>query len=116
MLIRIARTGSFAVGWRHSHDHQCGNVGTNVLGFDVVIEADGDDLNPSGYIIDNLEIPRYFDTTYSAVKDFVSCETIAKRAVRDLHTLCVAEGARPSLVRVGVSGIEHSMISAETRF
>jgi hypothetical protein len=113
MKISIEREGEFPVGWHHSHNHQCGNVGTPILRYRVQIDCDRACLNPDGWIIDNNALPGYFTKKYADVKDFVSCEHIAACAVQDFYKECRGVGSFPSYVKVWVSGIPGSWISAE---
>ena len=117
LTIGIHREGQFPVGWHHSHDHQCGNVGTGVLSYKVEIVGNSEHLSKDGYLCDNNSIPMYFSEKYQNVKDFLSCEHIAQTAVKDF--LAHFESGNPEWapqvdrIRVEVTGIEHSGIWAE---
>lgn len=117
MIVCIEREGTFAVGWQHSHNHQCGNVGLDVLKYRVCIKADPTNIgNDEGYILDNNDLPRYFKTKYAHVKDFVSCEHIVQVAVRDFEKMCKANKVWPLSIKVSVQGITDSWISAEQEY
>lgn len=113
MKITIEREGSFPVGWKHSHDHQCGEYGTSILHFRVKIEGSTEHLNKKGWIIDNNEITNYFETKYADVYDFQSCEHISAQACRDLEKIVKAGGSHVNLITVSTSGIPRSWITAE---
>lgn len=115
MRLCIEREGEFPVGWTHSNHKQCGNVGTPILQFRVAIECDHEALTPEGWIIDNNAIPSYFREKYERVKDFQSCEHIAATAVEELFHNCKLAGSRPCSVRVSVTGIPGSWITAHKR-
>jgi hypothetical protein len=68
---------------------------------------------PQGWLLDNNDVPAYFQETYRRVREFKSCEFIASRAVDAFRRKCQEYRARPSYIRVAVSGIEHSEIACE---
>ena len=115
LKISIHREGEFAVGWTHSHDHQCGNVGTNIVHYAVRIEGDDQHLSRDGYLCDNNAIPALF-AHYQHVKDFQSCEHIARMAVLTLKARIGRDpeyATRVDRIVVEVTAIEHSGIAAE---
>lgn len=117
MKISIQREGNFAIGWEHSHNHQCGNVGLNVLRYRVEIWANHDQLSHDGYILDNNDIPKYFDKKYRDVTDFVSCEKICMFAVREFMQKFGTDknyyAESITRIKVSIQGISDSWISAE---
>lgn len=113
MKLTIEREGEFPVGWTHSHDHQCGNKGTQIMHFRAKIEGLATDCNKQGWMIDNNDIPGYFAKTYKHVKDFQPCEKIAEKACREFREVVAKSGARCRCVTVAVSGIPGSWITAQ---
>ena len=110
-VISIQRSGSFAVGWKHSHSHQCGHYGDSVLRFDVDIRGFVFEMGPDGWLCDNNEITSYFVNKYQEVKDFLTCEHIARVAVHDMRVIVQKNKSFPRYIRVSISGIEHSTIT-----
>lgn len=110
-VITIRRAGSFEVGWT-THKAQCGYYGERHMTYSVEVRGKETDC-PRGWLLDNNDIPAYFDGAYSKVRVFQSCESIASRAVDAFRVLCRKYDAKPSYIRVAVSGIEHSEIACE---
>jgi hypothetical protein len=102
------------VEWSGNSKAQCGYHGEKQLTYDVTIIGREIDC-PQGWLVDNNDIPAYFVKTYSRVRTFRSCEEIASRACDDFRKQCSVYGARPSYIRVAVSGIENSEIACEWR-
>jgi hypothetical protein len=83
--ITLTRRARFAVlSCTGSTDTQCGNVGTRDFTYTVEITCHPSRLDLRGFIIDSLEVKRYFEETFGMLHDFPSCETMAMRAARDL--------------------------------
>ena len=110
--ITIRRSGAFVVDWAGNSKAQCGYHGEKQLTFDVTIAGREVDC-PQGWLVDNNDIPHYFENTYKRVSVFRSCEEIASRAVDAFRAQCAVYGAVPNYVRVAVSGIENSEIAVE---
>lgn len=110
-VLTIKRAGSFEVGWS-THKAQCGYYGERHMTYSVEIRGRETDC-PNGWLVDNNDIPAYFTGTYSKVRVFQSCETIASRAVDAFRAKCKEYAARPFYIRVAVSGIAHSEIACE---
>lgn len=107
----ITRTGTFEVGW-HDHASQCGTLGEHLMSYTVTIRGSASDC-PKGWLLDNNDIPQYFEGKYRHVQEFRSCESIASDALDAFRLACWKCDASPFYVRVGVSGIRGSEISAE---
>lgn len=115
ITVSIYREGTFAVHWTGQNQHQCGNIGTRILGYRVRITAPNDRLDHRGFILDNQDIPEYFERVYQPCVHFESCETVAQRAVNDLLQLFVLGSACATQVYtidVEISGIPGSWIGA----
>lgn len=110
-VLTIKRSGSFEVGWTH-HKAQCGYYGERHMTYSVEIRGRETDC-PGGWLVDNNDIPAYFETTYRKVRVFQSCESIASRAVDSFRAKCKEYATTPFYIRVAVSGIEHSEIACE---
>lgn len=112
LAITLKRTGVFSV---HAEDYsgQCGRLGQTVVRYNVIVR--GNKLNPQGWLLDNTDIPSYFETTFRNVQRFPSCEEMAQTACKDLCAMAEKGGAFPDYVRVGITVIEDSEISAEWR-
>ena len=109
--LTLRRSGSVVVGARLIRS-QCGYHGERLLTYDVTVSGREIDC-PRGWLLDNNDIPRYFEETYSEVREFKSCEAVASRAVDDFIALTAVYKARPTYNRVAVSGIKDSEISCE---
>jgi len=111
-VLTLRRSGSVVVGARLIRA-QCGYHGERLLTYDVTVSGREIDC-PRGWLLDNNDIPRYFEETYGDVREFKSCEAVASRAVDDFITIMTESyKARPVYVRVAVSGIKDSEISCE---
>lgn len=87
MILTLQRQGEFRVGQCGDDTTQCGMRGTRTLHYDVSIRSTERQLNENGFIVDQLEIQRYFDTRYQVVPRFLSCEEIACEATKGLRKL-----------------------------
>lgn len=110
--IAIRRSGAFVVEWSGNSKAQCGYHGEKQLTFDVTIAGREVDC-PQGWLVDNNDVPAYFENTYKRVRTFESCERIASKAVDAFREKCAEYGAVPNYIRVAVSGIENSEIAVE---
>lgn len=104
----IERTGKFKVRFSGDNSTQCGIRGkTETLHYIVRIDGDPRHLTREGFIIDNMEIHRYFVEKYAAIGDFKSCEHIAMTACDDLRAMFGRgnlRNVRVKSIRVSVSG------------
>ena len=109
--LTISRSGTFDVNWQ-THKGQCGYYGERTMSYHVTVKGREIDC-PNGWLMDNNDIPNYFLETYSRVRDFQSCEAIASRAVDAFRAIASKHKAKPTYVRVAVSGIKNSEIVCE---
>lgn len=110
-VLTLRRSGSFEVGWR-THKAQCGRYGERTMTYDVIIRG-LETQCPKGWLLDNNDIPHYFETRYKRIREFRSCEAIASQAVDDFRRICSRYKSKPFYVRVAVSGIKNSEIACE---
>lgn len=93
ILLSVNRQGNFSVGaLNHEDKFQCGVSGyTRAYKFIVRISASDKRLiEPSGFVIDNHDINKYFQDTYSNKPfDCISCEEIASKAIVHFHWVCL---------------------------
>lgn len=89
---------------------QCGSSETRHYRYHVSIEGDSYNLDENGFVVDNLEIAKYFDDNYhkKAVKA-LSCEVMAAVAVHNFARM--RNGLRR--VKVTIWGSDKSFIEAE---
>lgn len=104
MRLTMKRIGKFTVGACEDDSTQCGYKGTRTLDYKVVIEGSPEHLTKEGFLIDNFAVQRYFDDTYKTIKQFVSCERIALKAVSDIRKM-VGVGVRAVEVTVDGTGV-----------
>lgn len=109
--LTLRRTGSVVVGAK-LYRAQCGYHGERLLTYDVTVKGREIDC-PRGWLLDNNDIPRYFEETYGNVREFKSCEEVASRAVDAFMKIAASYKATPTYIRVGVSGIKDSEIACE---
>lgn len=114
-LITLQREGQFTVNWTHSHNKQCGNVGQQILQYRVVVKGRLNKLGPNGWLMDNNDIPHYFEKRYKSVANFHSCEKIAAIACRELSQIVRSHESELESIAVSVSGIQGSLITCEWR-
>ena len=107
----IRRRGTFEVGWK-AHKTQCGLYGEHIMTYDVVIRGREIDC-PRGWLLDNNDIPGYFETTYKSIREFRTCEYVALSALDAFRVKCRSYSSTPNYIRVAVSGITDSEIAAE---
>lgn len=111
-MFTLSRHGSFAVE-SPRRDSQCGNIGTDVLTYRVTVRGVEADLNASGWLLDNNDVPRYFQSRWHSVDVFPSCERLARTACLDLADLIRSNGGNAAYIAVSVSGIPGSEITCE---
>lgn len=107
-LLTVNRTGEFTIAGC-TDGPQCGSMVSRNYKYHVAITGESGDLDREGFIIDNIEIDRYFMDRYEGKEiSATSCENIALVAL--LHFQNITKGMR---VKVTISGSEHSFIEAE---
>ena len=110
--LSMKRIGKFTIGECEDDTTQCGYKGTRTLDYAVLIEGSPERLTPEGFLIDNFAVQRYFDETYKSVKQFVSCERIAMKAVSDIRRMV---GIGVKAVSVTVDGTGKAGLTATWR-
>jgi hypothetical protein len=83
--IAIHREGSFRMK-EPATDTKCGPPDVSEFRYEACIHTDERQLDENGWIVDGTNIHRYFHETLAA-QEFVSCELLTLRAVRDLRRL-----------------------------
>lgn len=102
--ITLRRRARFVVlSCRGSRDNQCGSRGTSEFEYEVRITTDPV-ISPEGFIIDSLEVKRYFEERFGNVDVLPSCEVMAMRACEDLSAL-VGETCQRIEVEVGTDAL-----------
>jgi hypothetical protein len=84
-----------------------------VLHYRVRIEGRPEDLNGNGYLLDNNTIANYFAKKYRNIANFVSCEEIAKMAVKELCETVIREGGHCRRVVVSIQAIPGTWVTAD---
>lgn len=120
MNLCLKRKGNFLADWQ-STKGMCGtprfDTDTYVqYNYECIIEADHSELDSNGFLIDQLEVNKYFEVKYKTRKKAQSCERIAIEAVKEIADLLYANGHRKVnriAVTVAPTGVELASMTCE---
>lgn len=112
---KMRREGQFLAKWSRE-ETKCGPAEAQPIyqyACDIVAAPE---LNDSGFIIDNLEVHRYFLNTYGTRPlPAISCERMAAHGVKSIKRMCETEGVTLISISVSVSGMTGAWLTAEWR-
>lgn len=122
MKMEICRTGNFIGKGIIQKDGKCGPIGDVRFKYEVTIHGYDNHLIPSyDFIIDALEIDKYFSDTYTKKKSkhAISCENMSLAAVSYFHDLFKNNPTKDTLAKYpnpSIYAIECKIWGAKDRY
>lgn len=110
MIYILKRRGFFATRFTTS-TNQCGSEGNQFFHYRCTITT-GPKLDKRGFVIDNIDIQRYFEQAYASPQPARSCEQMAKAACYELGRKMLAAGVELYDISVTILGGPNAQITA----
>ena len=99
--LTMTRRGTFTIERAHDDAAQCGPRGTRRFFYTVQVECPSDALDGDGFIVDQLDVAEFMQSSNRRWRVVDSCELMALNAAHGLYRLCPS--ARRVRVTVGAS-------------